>query len=68
MDMSKLTNREREIALLLAQGKSQSIIARQLVVSRHTVYWHVKNMREKIGAASAFEIAVRVAQANGQTR
>jgi DNA-binding CsgD family transcriptional regulator len=37
-------------------------------VSRHTVYWHVKNMREKIGAASAFEIAVRVAQANGQTR
>lgn len=60
--MSVLTNREREIALLLAQGKSQIRIARELVVSRHTVYAHVRNMREKTGAASAFDLAVRVAR------
>lgn len=60
--MSLLTNREREIALLLAQGKSQARIAKQLVISRHTVYAHVRHMREKTGAQSAFELAVRVAQ------
>jgi DNA-binding CsgD family transcriptional regulator len=62
MDMSVLTNRERQIALLLAQGKSQIRIARELVVSRHTVYAHVRNMREKTGATSAFDLALRVAQ------
>lgn len=60
--MSLLTNREREIALLLAQGKSQIRIAHELVVSRHTVYAHVRNMREKTGAQSAFDLAVKVAQ------
>ena len=60
--MSILTNRERQIALLLAQGKSQIRIARELVVSRHTVYAHVRNMREKTKTSSAFELAVKVAQ------
>lgn len=60
--MSTLTTREREIAALLAQGKSQSGIARQLVISRHTVYAHVRNIREKTGAASAFELAVTMAR------
>lgn len=64
--MSVLTNREREIALLLAQGKSQSRIARQLVISRYTVYNHIKAIRHKTGASSAFEVAVRVA--TSQTR
>lgn len=60
--MSILTNRERQIALLLAQGKSQIRIARELVVSRYTVYNHVKSIRNKTGASSAFEVAVRVLQ------
>lgn len=62
VDMALLTEREQEVVALLAQGKSQSIIARQLIISRHTVYAHVRNIREKTGAASAFELAVRVAR------
>jgi len=58
--MSVLTEREKEVVTLLAQGKSQSIIARQLVISRYTVYNHVKNIRQKTGAASAFEVAVQM--------
>lgn len=64
--MSLLTNRERQIALLLAQGKSQIRIARELVVSRYTVYNHVKSIRHKTGATSAFDVAVRAA--TSQTR
>jgi len=59
--MSVLTNRERQIALLLAQGKSQIRIARELVISRKTVYRHVENIRHKTGADSAFDIAVKTA-------
>ena len=58
--MTVLTEREKEVVTLLAQGKSQSIIARQLVISRYTVYNHVKNIRKKTGAASAFEVAVQM--------
>jgi len=61
VDMSLLTDRETEVVTLLAQGKSQIIIARQLIISRHTVYSHVRNIREKTGTASAFEIAVSAA-------
>jgi len=63
--MSNLTNREKEVVTLLAQGKSQSIIARQLCISRFTVYNHVKNMRAKTGASSAFELAVQMIRQTG---
>jgi DNA-binding CsgD family transcriptional regulator len=67
MDMSTLTQREREVVNLLAQGKTQSTIARQLVISRHTVYAHVRNIREKTGAASAFELAVSAVRQSQRT-
>ena len=59
--MSKLTRREREVAEKLASGKRQSFIATDLVISRRTVYNHVRSIREKIGAGSAFEAAVKLA-------
>lgn len=65
--MSTLTQREREVVNLLAQGKTQSIIARQLVISRHTVYAHVRNIREKTGASSAFELAVNAVRQSQRT-
>ena len=58
MDMSKLTQREKEVVNLLAQGKPQSQIADQLVISRYTVYNHIKNIKAKTGAASTFELAI----------
>jgi DNA-binding CsgD family transcriptional regulator len=59
--MSKLTRREREVVRLLATGKRQTEIARLLTISKRTVEHHVKSAREKTGAASAFELAVRAA-------
>jgi DNA-binding CsgD family transcriptional regulator len=63
---AKLTPREQEVANLLAQGKPQREIARQLVISRHTAYVHVRNVRAKLGVGSAFEAALRLAQALNQ--
>ena len=59
--MEKLTTREREVVRLLASGKRQTEIARQLCVSVRTVEAPVRNARGKTGAASAFELAVRAA-------
>lgn len=59
--MAKLTTREREVVSLLASGKRQTEIARQLCVSVRTVEAHVRNARGKTGTSSAFELAVRVA-------
>ena len=61
--MSKLTNREREIVQLLAQGKRQTDIAKTLCVSPRTVEAHVRHAREKTGTQSTFELAVKAAGA-----
>jgi len=44
-----LSNREREVLTLVAQGLSDQEIADQLVLSRHTVHRHVANIRHKLG-------------------
>jgi DNA-binding NarL/FixJ family response regulator len=59
--MAKLTRREQEVVKLLAQGKRQTEIARTLVISQRTVEAHVRNARGKVGATSAFDLAVRAA-------
>ena len=59
--MGKLTRREQQVTRLLAQGKRQTEIAKILVCSPRTVEAHVRNARAKVGAMSAFELAVRVA-------
>jgi LuxR family quorum sensing-dependent transcriptional regulator len=59
--MTILTQREKEVVTLLAQGKRQTDIARALCVSPRTVEAHVRNAREKTGATSAFDLAVKAA-------
>ena len=59
---TELTEREREVLGLLAQGMSNAAIAERLVVSVHTVRNHVANLSAKLGAHSKLEamsIAVR---------
>jgi len=59
---TELTEREREVLALLAEGLSNAAIAEQLVVSVHTVRNHVANLSAKLGAHSKLEalsIAVR---------
>ena len=57
-----LTEREREVLGLLADGGSNAFIAEQLTLSVHTVRNHVANLSAKLGAHSKLEalsIAVR---------
>ena len=53
-----LTNREREILELIAAGKSNKLIARDLSISDGTVKVHVKNLLRKLKVHSRLEAAV----------
>lgn len=58
----ELTEREREVLGLLADGLTNAAIAEQLFVSVHTVRNHIANLSAKLGAHSKLEalsIAVR---------
>jgi DNA-binding CsgD family transcriptional regulator len=61
--MALLTAREREVASLLTQGYNQREIAAKLGIAYCTVTTHVANAREKAGARSAVDLALKV-QAN----
>ena len=52
-----LTAREREVAALVAQGKSNRQIAEDLVVSERTVDAHVGNILSKLEFTSRTQIA-----------
>jgi NarL family two-component system response regulator LiaR len=55
---SDLTNREMEILKLIADGSSNSEIAKQLVISMHTVKGHVSNILSKLHLADRTQAAV----------
>lgn len=59
-----LTEREREVLNLLAQGATTPAIATTLVLSLHTVRNHVRNVLTKLGAHSRLE-AVAIALREG---
>jgi DNA-binding NarL/FixJ family response regulator len=52
-----LTQRERSVAALIAQGKSNREIAEQLVVSERTVETHMANILFKLGFSSRTQVA-----------
>lgn len=47
--LDELTPREREVAALIAQAKSNGEIAAALVLSKRTVETHIANIRAKLG-------------------
>jgi DNA-binding NarL/FixJ family response regulator len=57
-----LTAREREVAILIAQGKTSREIAGLLVVSERTAEGHVNNILGKLGFTSRAQIAVWVVE------
>jgi DNA-binding NarL/FixJ family response regulator len=60
--VDELTEREREVLGLVAEGLSNAAIAERLVVSVHTVRNHIASLSSKLGAHSKLEalsIAVR---------
>ncbi len=55
--VSALTARETEILALVAQGRSNGEVARQLFISTKTVSVHVSNILAKLGASGRTEAA-----------
>jgi RNA polymerase sigma factor (sigma-70 family) len=56
----RLTEREREVLALVAEGKSNKEIAQALKVTERTVEFHVSNVLGKLGLTSRVEAAVWV--------
>lgn len=61
--IDELTDREREILGLVAEGLSDAEIAQRLVLSPHTVHRHVANIRRKLGLRSRSAAAAVAARA-----
>ena len=59
---SPLSEREREVLRLVAEGLSDTEIASRLIVSPHTVHRHVANIRTKLGQPSRAAAAAYAAR------
>ncbi|WP_202970810.1 ATP-binding protein [Saccharothrix sp. ALI-22-I] len=59
-----LTPREREIAQLVTEGKTNKDIAAQLVIARRTVDTHVEHILAKLGFTSRTQVAALFASKN----
>jgi DNA-binding CsgD family transcriptional regulator len=53
---------ENDVARWLVQGLGNKEIARKLYISPRTVETHVRNLRDKVGAANRVELATRLIQ------
>jgi two-component system NarL family response regulator len=60
----RMTKREREIIVLIADGLSNKEIARQLNIATHTVKSHVHNIMEKLALHTRLQIAKFIHEEN----
>ncbi|NOX72058.1 MAG: PAS and helix-turn-helix domain-containing protein [Alphaproteobacteria bacterium] len=56
----RLSRRERQVAMLLCEGKTSKEIARDLDISPRTVESHRANMIGKLGARNSTDLVVRL--------
>jgi len=59
-DLAILTPREREVAALLADGRTNQQIAELLVIERGTVANHVAHILHKLGVSNRTQVALLV--------
>ena len=62
--LQELTDREREVLKLMAEGRSNESIAHRLGVGPKTVETHIRNIFAKLGADSRVEVARIVERAD----
>jgi predicted ATPase/DNA-binding CsgD family transcriptional regulator len=62
---STLTERQFQIAVLVAEGLSNQDIAERLVISKRTVDSHIEHILAKLGVSSRIQIATRVQADHG---
>lgn len=65
--LERLSEREHEVARLLAQGMASKEIARYLEISDNTVQVHRKHIMEKTGCGSAVELTRLILRAVPET-
>ncbi|WP_402469780.1 response regulator [Isoptericola aurantiacus] len=63
--LGTLTDREREVAVVLARGLSNAEIAAELYLGVPTVKTHVSRILDKLGAANRVQAAIAVHDAGG---
>ena len=63
-----LSEREAQVAVLIAQGRSKAAIARCLYVSENTVRTHAKNAYSKLGVCSKMELEALLETLGGIAR
>ncbi len=59
---SALTSRQREVAVLIAEGATNREIAERLGLQRHVVSDHVARILWRLGATDRFQVAVWAAR------
>ncbi|MFH8250324.1 response regulator transcription factor [Microbacterium sp. B2969] len=65
--LSMLTERERQVLTLIAEGRSQKQVATVLGISVKTVGAHVQNLLSKLGVHSRVEAVALAVRANGSS-
>lgn len=64
VDDGSLTATEQQVAALVAAGRSNAEVARELILSTKTVEWNLSKVYRKLGVRSRAELAARVAGQN----
>lgn len=57
-DVSRLTCRETEVLLLLAEGDSNRVLARRLGIAERTLRAHITSLTRKLGIRSRLQAAL----------
>jgi DNA-binding NarL/FixJ family response regulator len=57
-DLDRLTDREREVLVLVAQGLSNAEIAQELIMSLRTAKTHVSRVLTKVGARDRTQLVI----------